>query len=498
MAKYPVENADADGIADGVNYVLSGPSGIGQQLEGFSGYTSTQLTGNFRVPFTADGASLYVEPIPLLSSEWLDDYTWKYTFATAQPSAPFSLGNPVQVTGVTPRDYNGTFLIIGVVECSTTYVICREQTPYPNPGVIGTGGEIGLNVVDALNSGEGAEISTDANAFVSIDGGNSLVSIAAQVDISPFDYAVLYTDYPAVVPELNIYVLIYRYVAINVGTIPNPQYRFVPDKIVSQELLYNASLTAYTQGVPVTYTFVSGTSAVGSAGIYTSVTSSSTSGSGTNARITLDIVTDGVAYSTGSTILSVDGGGNYQVGDTVTWLGSLFGGVDGVNDLVLQVASIGGTGDIVLFNSVTGTSDPGSAGTYTNIFPESTGSGSGAEITLNITTAGTAYSTGSTITITDGGSGYQPGDILTVDGLSIGGLSGINDLVFKVFSVGSTGDLTVEGGNYIEPSVIDNPTSGLYWYLLEINVVPTYLSAEIAVKSITVNRRSLTAQVIKK
>jgi hypothetical protein len=403
MASYPITGGDDASLLEAVNYVASGPSGLGQQLQGFSSYTSTQLTGNFRVPYTALGADLYVAPIALASSEWLDDYTWKYTFAAAQPSAPFALGSPVRVTGVTPSDYNGTFLRVGVVECSTTYVICREQTPYPNPGVIGTGGQIELNVVYSLNNGEGAEISTDANAFVSIDGGNSLVSVTAQIDISPFDYAVLYTDYPATVPMLDIYVLIYRYVAINVGTIPNPQYRFVPDKIVSQEKIYNATLTAYTQGVPVTYTFVSGTSAVGSAGIYTSQTASSTSGIGTNARITLQVTAPGTAYSTGSTILSIDGGGNYQVGDTVTWLGSQFGGVDGVNDLVLQVASIGGTGDITVPESLT-----------------------------------------------------------------------------------------------IFTPIIDNPTSGLYWYLLEINVVPDYNYSEIAVKDITVNRRSLTAQVIKK
>jgi hypothetical protein len=403
MATYPISSGDTANILEAVNYVASGPSGLGQQLQGFSSYTPTNLTGNFRVPFTATGASMYVEPIPLSTAEWLDDYTWKYTFAAAQPSAPFALGNPVRVTGVTPSDYNGYFLRIGVVECTTTYVICREQTPYPNPGVIGTGGQIELNVVDALNLGEGAEISTDANAFLSIDGGNSLVSVTAQVDISPFDYAVLYTDYPTAVPELNIYVLIYRYIAINVGTIPNPQYRFVPDKIVSQELIYNAPLNDYTQGVPVTYNFISGTSDAGSAGIYTSVTATSTSGLGTNAIITLNITAPGTAYSTGSTLLSVGGGGNYQVGDTVTWDGSLLGGVSGVNDLVLEVASIGGTGDITVPQSLT-----------------------------------------------------------------------------------------------IFTPVIDDPTSGLYWYLLEVNVEPDYYNSLIAVKSISVNRRNLTAQVLKK
>jgi hypothetical protein len=403
MATYPITGGDDQSLLEAVNYVASGPSGIGQQLKGFSSYDSTQLTGNFRVPYTATGADLYVAPIALASSEWLDDYTWKYTFAATQPTAPFALGSPVRVTGVTPSDYNGTFLRVGVVECSTTYVICREQTPYPNPGVVGTGGEIGLNVIVAVNGGEGAEISTDANAFVSIDGGNSLVSVTAQVDISPFDYAVLYTAYPAVVPYLDIYVLIYRYVAINVGTIPNPQYRFVPDKIVSQQKIYNTVIDGYTQGIPLTYNFISGTSAVGSAGIYTDKESTITSGSGIGAKITLAIITDGTAYSTGSTILSIDGGGNYEVGDTVTWLGSQLGGVDGVNDLVLEVASVDDPGDITVPESLT-----------------------------------------------------------------------------------------------IFTPVIDDPKSGLYWYLLEVNVVPDYLYSEIAVKSMTVNRRNLTAQVIKK
>ena len=399
MASYPITGGDDANLLEAVNYVASGPSGLGQQLEGFSSYTSTNLTGNFRVPFTATGAKLYVAPIPLATAEWLDDYTWKYTFATPQASAPFALGNGVTISGVTPSDYDGTFLRIGVVECSTTYVICREQSSYPNPGVIGTGGEIGLNVT----SGTGAEISTDANAFVSIDGGNSLVSVTAQLDLSAFNYAVTYTDYPTTAPELNIYVLIYRYVAINVGTITNPQYRFVPDNIVSKQRIYNTTVTAYTQGIPLTYTFVSGTSNAASGGIYTSQDSDSTSGSGTGARITLNVTAPGTAYSTGSTILSIDGGGNYQVGDTVTWKGTHFGGTSPANDLVLQVASIGGTGDITVPQSLT-----------------------------------------------------------------------------------------------IFTPVIDNPTSGLYWYLLEVLVEPDAEHAEVAVKSMTLNRRSLTAQVIKK
>jgi hypothetical protein len=398
MATYPISGGDDASLLDVVNYVASGPSGVGQQLEGFSDYNSLQLTGNYRIPYTASTAKLYVAPIALSTAEWLDDYTWKYTFASTQPDVPFALGNGVTISGVTPSDYDDTFSRIGVVECTTNYVILRSSGPYFNPGP-GTGGFASLNVT----SGGGATMSTDANAIVSIDAGNTLVSITGQLDLSAYDYAVTYTDYPTTAPELNVYVQLNRYIAQNSGTAANPQYFYNLDKTISQQLIYNTTVTAYTQGIPLTYTFVSGTSNAASGGIYTSVDSTSTSGNGTGARITLQVTVPGTAYSTGSTILSIDGGGNYQVGDTVTWKGTHFGGTSPANDLVLQVASIGGTGDITVPKSLT-----------------------------------------------------------------------------------------------IFTPVIDNPTSGLYWYLLEVLVEPDEDHAEVAVKSMTLNRRSLTAQVIKK
>jgi len=405
MASYPISSGDEQNLLEAVNYVASGPAGIGQQLQGFSSYTPSRITGNFRVPYTnADtnpltAAKLYVAPIALSTSEWLDDFTWKYTFATPQAEPPFALGNGVTFSGITPSDYDDTFSRIGVVQVTTTYVIVRAANPYPNPGVIGTGGFASLNVT----SGSGALMSTDANAIVSIDGGNSLVSVTGQLDISPFKYAVTYTDYPTTAPQLNIYVELNRYIARNSGTAANPQYFYNFDKTISQQLIYNTTVTAYTQGIPLTYTVVSGTSNAASGGIYTSRTSDSSSGSGIDARITLRVDTPGTAYSTGSTILSVDGGGNYQVGDTVTWLGTEFGGTSPANDLVLQVASIGGTGDITVPASLT-----------------------------------------------------------------------------------------------IFTPVIDQPVSGLYWYIIEVSVVPDYGHAEVAVKSMNLNRRNLTAQIIKK
>ena len=52
MAKFPVEISDAEGIIEGLNYVLSGPSGLGQNFSGFSAFEPATVTGNFRQPYT--------------------------------------------------------------------------------------------------------------------------------------------------------------------------------------------------------------------------------------------------------------------------------------------------------------------------------------------------------------------------------------------------------------------------------------------------------------
>ena len=132
MAQYPIDKDDSVNIADAVNAMLSGPSGLGQNFAGFSAYTPAYLTGNYRVPFTQPTlANLYVAPISLSTSEMLDRRTWKFTLATPQSTIPFSLGSPITVNGVSNSYYNGQYSPIGVVDCTTTYVICRTNQTYP-------------------------------------------------------------------------------------------------------------------------------------------------------------------------------------------------------------------------------------------------------------------------------------------------------------------------------------------------------------------------------
>ena len=191
MAKFPVDISDREGIVDGLNYVLSGPSGLGQNFAGFantviqyadaadqiSTNAPAYLTGNFRTPFTnsSSATKTFVAPIALATSEYLDSRTAKFTFATAQASPPFAIGNPVIVVGVNDN-YNGRQSPTGVVECTTTYVITRfngDGKTYPSA----LGGTI---YYDAFFNG--ALVSTDCQAQVTTTGATDRVFISGQLN----------------------------------------------------------------------------------------------------------------------------------------------------------------------------------------------------------------------------------------------------------------------------------------------------------------------------
>lgn len=222
-AKYPVDISDSEGIVDAVNYLLSGPAGLGQNFAGFSTYTIGYLTGNFRIPFSQPTTSnLYVASISLSNAQQLDDRTIKYTFSSAQPSAPFSLGNGLTVTGITPSSYNSASLSaagtpigqIGVVECTTTYVIVRTRDPITTPlGTYVSGGSIEYSSMDVYNS-------TDCDVRVTVTGGTDRVFVSAQLD-QLINYEVTSAS-----ADMTVYVAINRYKAFTNNNPVNPDYIF--------------------------------------------------------------------------------------------------------------------------------------------------------------------------------------------------------------------------------------------------------------------------------
>jgi hypothetical protein len=238
-SKYPVDIGDDEDIVDAVNYLLSGPAGLGQNFAGFSSYTPRYLTGNFRVPYTQTAVSeLYVAPIALNDAQQLDARTIKYTFTTPAASPPFSLGNGLTVTGIDPINYNSSDLRnsgtsinqIGVIECTTTYVIVRTVNDITGtlPAYV-SGGFIEYSIIDAYNS-------TDANARVTVTGGQDRVFIAAQLD--------QLVSYDAVgTQNLNVYVAINRYVGSINSDPTNPDYLFNIDATVVEKKYAYTGLT---------------------------------------------------------------------------------------------------------------------------------------------------------------------------------------------------------------------------------------------------------------
>lgn len=253
-AKYPVDISDQEGIVDAVNYLLSGPSGLGQNFSGFSSYTPAYLTGNFRIPFSQPtSANLYVAPISLSNAEELDDRTIKYTFASAQPSAPFSLGNGLTVENVVPSSYNSSDLSaagtpitqIGVVECTTTYVIVRTRDAITTPlGTYVSGGDISYSVMDTYNS-------TDCDVRVTVTGGTDRVFVSAQLD------QLINYEVTSGTQDMTVYVAINRFKAFTNDNPVNPDFIFDESTTIVEKAYEYTGLTG-TGTIPLIETVFTG------------------------------------------------------------------------------------------------------------------------------------------------------------------------------------------------------------------------------------------------
>lgn len=304
MSQYPVQNKDQ--VFDAVNYLLSGPGGLGQDFNGVQQWAPGWITGNFRIPYTKNSVNhnctgtsgdsfvscnpdalgvavgmtvvgygvtpgttvtsigsatdvgvqvnlsaaitddidndlyfypavipqLYVAPIALGTSTLLDPQTWKFEFASAQPEPPFTLGNPIIVSGVSDPDYDGEYSPVGVVECTTTYVIAKTTGTYTAAGP-GTGGTVDYYQTSSVPSVYA--LSTDCNSKIVVNGGTDRVFISAQLN-----NIISYTATTS--SDLNYAVAINRYKGFPNNDLTNPGYFFQLDKLVAKKVYSIPSL----------------------------------------------------------------------------------------------------------------------------------------------------------------------------------------------------------------------------------------------------------------
>ena len=204
MSQYPVEKGN--GVLEAVNYLLSGPAGLGQNFAGFSAYEPAYLTGTFRAPYavattaTTNPPSWYVPPINISTVTPLNVIDGKtqyleWTFATAQPLPPFRVGSNPIASGFNPASfYDGD--TGRVITCTTTSMITGYRQTYEVPAVVTPG------TVEYDNSD--ARTSTDANARVTVTGPTEQVFISSQLALTS-GYTCTTTSTFQVAVEINRY-----------------------------------------------------------------------------------------------------------------------------------------------------------------------------------------------------------------------------------------------------------------------------------------------------
>jgi hypothetical protein len=235
------------------------------------------------------------------------------------------------------------------------------------------------------------------------------------------------------------------------------------------------TLGALIQGIT---TFTTAGTSIASAATYTNVIQSASSGTGTGAVFTIEKTGSGTSY-TGINITITSAGRNYEIGDTITILGTNLGGLTPTNDLTLTIdTAVSATPIITLLKTIatsqetiatsqetiatsqetissnqksidtaittvgaliqgittftTAGTSIASAATYTNVIQSaSNGAGTGAVFTIEKTGSGTSY-TGIKITITSAGRNYEIGNTITLPGALLGGSTPANNLTLTV------------------------------------------------------------------
>lgn len=200
-----------------------------------------------------------------------------------------------------------------------------------------------------------------------------------------------------------------------------------------------------------TYT-ATGTSATD--GIYVCVPGNSTTGNGAGACFNIEVISGIVTnvYFDPTNNGQQSQGIDYAVNDTITILGSSFGGVDGVDDIIITVTSLIGYFNVnTSFVSGDETST-GSIDTFTYVATGTTAADGNYGPVLGLTNNQGRYGSfsisvvGGAVTSVDltigfngtgylAGAGYQVNDTITILGSQIGGTDGVDDIVITVTAV---------------------------------------------------------------
>jgi hypothetical protein len=211
MAQFPIEIDDSQGINEAINYLLSGPSGLGQNFEGFSAYVPVYIRPSGRQPWSlATEVGDPPVPQPLDPSVYLalpvtnividggnPSSFLTVSFTAAYTDAPFQFGDKLDIAGVVETGSDETlnntgFVVYSCTASTVTIGYNGEFLPFDWNTYV-SGGTIGRNYLD------GTAMDTECNARVTVAGATDQVFVSAQLDLTWEYDCVTATDYAVVI-----------------------------------------------------------------------------------------------------------------------------------------------------------------------------------------------------------------------------------------------------------------------------------------------------------
>ena len=416
-AAYPLN--DGSNATDAINYLLSGPSGTGQNFAGNSSIEINVLRPSYGFdPFYGQppGGAPFIRPVFNTLNSWLfyakainnavivgsnPTKQVTFTFTTPFATAPFALGDQLYVIGITPTDYNGYWTVFS---STTTQMVCFREEAQTYPAFVSS---VGGMIRDFRN----VQQITDMQAEVTVTGGSDRVIVSSQADI-------LFAWFGA--PSTFRFDILVQVLRFKKQGPESPQ-PYVLDGVVIQRN-YGLSNTSFpTTGdstvIPAFTSFIDGPNL--DIGTY-------------NYALAVTFVTDP----------SIDLYG--ENGYLSTGYGSL------LNNQF--------TGQGTMNQSVS----PGT--TFTGISPTVTaydGTASSSTATLNITLYPDitipSYSIGSntSVVVTTQSNDFHLNDTLKILGTSLGGTSPLNDLTLTVTKIAYPGSPTISGTLYPKDMILE-------------------------------------------
>jgi len=241
MAQFPVTSQE--GLIPAINYLLSGPGGLGQNFAGFSSYDPAYLTGTFRAPFTisttatSSPPSWYVAPVGISHINTLNVVNSQtniiqviLTTASSQPL--FSIGDSIEIIDVVPDYYNDSYNR-SVEACSTTATVLQLSNSYTWPAYV-SGGHIYKDLSNTFNS-------TDCDVRVNVNGPTDTVFMSCQLIITNFTY------FCSMASQFDIQVAVNRYSPTTTAPLaPGADYLFNFDKTIGQQVFHYSTATSGT------------------------------------------------------------------------------------------------------------------------------------------------------------------------------------------------------------------------------------------------------------